>query len=201
MLRGSQDLLPQTLLDEFTVEQHADAVGKQVDHGQVVADEQRGETEVALQLREQLDTFDLQVQHSTALWWNDTFIWGGEYRHSKEAIYSSVSYFANPVTHLDIQNLFAQDSFRLFDNLKITTGIKIENSSFSNVDFMPDLRLAWQVTQDHVLWASVSRAVRTPSKIDRELQVPGYLLPAPRFHSEKLTAYEAGYRGQPLADL
>ncbi len=153
------------------------------------------------QLREQLDTFDLQVQHSTALWWNDTFIWGGEYRHSKEAIYSSVSYFANPVTHLDIQNLFAQDSFRLFDNLKITTGIKIENSSFSNVDFMPDLRLAWQVTQDHVLWASVSRAVRTPSKIDRELQVPGYLLPAPRFHSEKLTAYEAGYRGQPLADL
>ncbi|HEX4635695.1 MAG TPA: TonB-dependent receptor [Rhizomicrobium sp.] len=153
------------------------------------------------QLREQLDTADLQVQHNTALWWNDTFIWGGEYRHSKEAIYSSTSFFANPVTHLDIENLFAQDSFHLLDRLKVTTGIKIENSSFSNVDFMPDLRLAWQMTDTDMLWASVSRAVRTPSKVDRQLQVPGFLLPSPRFHSEKLTAYEAGYRGQPLESL
>lgn len=153
------------------------------------------------QLREQLDTADLRVQHNTALWWNDTFIWGGEYRHSKEAIYSSTSFFANPVTHLDIENLFAQDSFHLLDRLQVTTGIKIENSSFSNVDFMPDLRFAWAVTDSDMLWASVSRAVRTPSKVDRELQVPGFLLPSPRFHSEKLTAYEAGYRGQPLVDL
>jgi iron complex outermembrane receptor protein len=152
--------------------------------------------------REQLDTADLQVQHSTALWWNDTFIWGGEYRHSKEAFYSqTVIGFANPVTHLDVENLFAQDSFRLLDKVKLTTGIKIENSSFSNVDFMPDLRLSWQVTDSDLLWASVSRAVRTPSKIDRELEVPGLLLPAPRFHSEKLTAYEAGYRGQLLPSL
>jgi len=152
--------------------------------------------------REQLDTQALLVQHNTALWWNDTFIWGGEYRHSKEAFYSSSIFgFANPVTHLDVENLFAQDSFKLFDNLKVITGIKIENSSFSNVDFMPDLRFAWTVTDNHMLWASVSRAVRTPSKIDRELEAPGLLLPAPRFHSEKLTAYELGYRGQPLANL
>jgi len=85
--------------------------------------------------------------------------------------------------------------------LKVVTGIKIENSSYSNVDFMPDLRFAWQLADNDLLWASVSRAVRTPSKVDRELQLPGFLLPSPRFHSEKLTAYEAGYRGQPLADL
>jgi iron complex outermembrane receptor protein len=142
------------------------------------------------------------MQHTGALWWNDTFIWGGEYRHSKEAFYSqSIFSFANPVTHLDVENLFVQDSFRLLDSLKLTTGIKIENSSYSNVDFMPDLRLAWQMADSHLLWASVSRAVRTPSKIDRELEAPGFLLPAPRFHSEKLTAYEAGYRGQPLENL
>ena len=153
------------------------------------------------QLREQLDTADLQAQYDTALWWNDTFIFGGEYRHSKEAIYSTNALFVNPVTHLDIENLFAQDSFRLLDRLKVTTGIKIENSSFSNVDFMPDLRFSWQLSESDLLWASVSRAVRTPSKLDRELQSPGILLPSPRFHSEKLTAYETGYRGQPLANL
>jgi iron complex outermembrane receptor protein len=152
--------------------------------------------------REQLDTFDLLIQHSSALWWNDTFIWGGEYRHSKEYFESlNIFSFANPVTHLDIENLFAQDSFQLLDRLKVTTGIKIENSSYSNVDFMPDLRLSWQLTDTDMLWASVARAVRTPSKIDRELQSPGLLLPAPRFHSEKLTAWEAGYRGQPLDAL
>jgi iron complex outermembrane recepter protein len=151
--------------------------------------------------REQLDTADLLVQHNTALWWNDTFIWGGEYRHSKEAFYSTSAFFANPVTHLDVENLFAQDSFKLLDDVKLVTGIKIENSSYSNVDFMPDLRLAWQFTDNDMLWASVARAVRTPSKVDRELQFPGLLLPAPRFHSEKLTAWEAGYRGQPLAQV
>ncbi len=153
--------------------------------------------------REQLDTSALQVQHTTGLWWNDSFIWGGEYRHSKEAFYtfSGAFGFANPVTHLDVVNLFAQDEFRLLDDLKLVTGIKIENNSFSNVDFMPDLRLAWQVTEHDMLWASVSRAVRTPSKIDRELEAPGILIPAPRFHSEKLTAYEAGYRGEPLWHL
>jgi iron complex outermembrane receptor protein len=153
--------------------------------------------------REQLDTFDLQIQHSTRLWWNDTFIWGGEYRHSKEAFYalSGPFGFADPVTHLAIENLFAQDEFHLSDNLKVTAGIKIENSSYSNVDFMPDMRLAWQVTDKDLLWAAVSRAVRTPSKIDRELQAPGILLPAPRFHSEKLTAYELGYRGELLPNL
>jgi iron complex outermembrane receptor protein len=152
--------------------------------------------------REQLDTFDLQGQHDTALWWNDAFVWGGEYSHSKEAFYSTSAFgFANPVTHLDVVNLFAQDSFKLLDDLKLTTGIKIENSSYSNVDFMPNLRLAWQMTDSDMLWASVSRAVRTPSKIDRELMSPGILIPAPHFHSEKLTAYEMGYRGEPLSRL
>jgi iron complex outermembrane receptor protein len=154
-------------------------------------------------IREQLDTGDLQVQHNTALWWNDIFIWGGEYRHSKEGFYSSSKAFsfANPVTHLDVENLYAQDSFNLLDDVKLVTGIKIENSSYSNVDFMPDLRLSWQFTDNDMLWASISRAVRTPAKIDRDLQITGFLVPAPRFHSEKLTAWEAGYRGQLLPQL
>ena len=40
------------------------------------------------------------------------------------------------------------------------------------------------------------RAVRTPSRIDRGL-MSSILLTAPDFTSEKLVAFEAGYRGQP----
>jgi iron complex outermembrane receptor protein len=44
----------------------------------------------------------------------------------------------------------------------------------------------------------VTRAVRTPSRIDRDFYIPGsppyYLAGGPDFVSEKLIAYEAGYR-------
>jgi iron complex outermembrane receptor protein len=152
--------------------------------------------------REELDTWAVQIQHNTALWWNDTFIWGLENRYSKEAFYSGGPFgFANPISRINVTNLFFQDQFRLLDDVKVTAGMKVENSSFSNVDFLPELRLAWQMAPDHTLWAAVSRAVRTPSKIDRELQSPGILNPAPNFHSEKLTAYELGYRATPLPEL
>src|SRR5439155_743689 len=50
------------------------------------------------------------------------------------------------------------------------------------------------------LWAAVSRAVRTPSRIDRELfapaQPPYFLAGGPGFHSEEALAYELGFRHQ-----
>jgi iron complex outermembrane receptor protein len=52
-----------------------------------------------------------------------------------------------------------------------------------------------------LLWAAVSRAVRTPSRIDRQLQALPLLAPAPGFDSEKLTAFEVGYRGEPAKDV
>jgi len=85
--------------------------------------------------------------------------------------------------------------------LKATVGVKVEHNSFSGVDAMPDLRLAWQITDNQMLWAAVSRAVRTPSKIDRELEATGILLPSPNFGSESLLAYELGYRANPLEAL
>jgi len=48
-----------------------------------------------------------------------------------------------------------------------------------------------------LLWAAVSRAVRTPSRIDRQLEAPPLLAQSLGFTSEKLLAVEAGYRGQP----
>jgi iron complex outermembrane receptor protein len=61
---------------------------------------------------------------------------------------------------------------------------------------MPNVRLAWQTSDTGMVWSSFSQAVRTPSKLDRELDSPGLVLPSPNFGSEKLTAYELGYRGE-----
>ena len=54
LLRGTEDLTGRTLLDDLAVAHHDDAVGERVDDGQVVADEQAGESEVALQSLQEL---------------------------------------------------------------------------------------------------------------------------------------------------
>jgi iron complex outermembrane receptor protein len=99
-----------------------------------------------------------------------------------------------------IGNGFVQDRFALSPKLSVIAGIKLEGSTFSGLQLLPNLRFAWQPDDRTLLWTSVSRAVRTPSRIDRDLTEPTFLAKAPDFQSEKLVAIEAGYRGQPGRD-
>ncbi|MBV9062171.1 MAG: TonB-dependent receptor [Alphaproteobacteria bacterium] len=148
-------------------------------------------------LQDRLQTYDLQAQHTFSLGDAHQIVWGGEFRVWREALFSqSPFYFAKPWATLTLGNAFAQDDIALTDRLKLTAGVKAEYNSYSGFDILPNLRLAWQPAKDTLFWAAVSRAVRTPSRIDRELIAPGFLLPAPNFRSEKLTAFEAGYRGE-----
>ena len=150
--------------------------------------------------REQLESFDLQAQHNTSLGWGDSFSWGGEYRRFKESYYIAVG-FLNPTSTISLGSAFAQDEIPLLPDLKLTLGLKLEDNSYSGLDAMPNVRLAWELPDNQLLWTAISQAERTPSKLDRELEAPGILLPAPNFESEKLTAYEAGYRGELLPRL
>ena len=100
-----------------------------------------------------------------------------------------------------IYNAFLQDRIALNEQLAVTAGIKVERSTFSGWQLLPNLRLAWQPSKEHLVWAAVSRAVRTPSRIDRQLQALPLLAPAPDFESEKVTAFELGYRGEPARDV
>jgi iron complex outermembrane receptor protein len=96
-----------------------------------------------------------------------------------------------------VGDVFAQDTYAIFDNFKLTLGAKLEYSSYTGLDVLPNVRLGWAVTDQTFLWAAVSRAVRTPSRLDRDLTAPVLLAPSPNFESEKLIAYELGYRGRP----
>jgi iron complex outermembrane receptor protein len=60
------------------------------------------------------------------------------------------------------------------------------------------------VNPDALLWGAVSRAVRTPSRIDRHLENrtrPPFTVGSSTFESEKLVAYELGLRVQPAQPL
>jgi iron complex outermembrane receptor protein len=101
---------------------------------------------------------------------------------------------------------FVQDEIALVkDRVHLTLGTKIEHNDYTGFEFQPSGRLAWRLSEQQTLWSAISRAVRTPSRIDPELFAPSsppfLLAGGPDFDSETLLAYELGYRVQPLARL
>ena len=152
-------------------------------------------------LYESREAFDIEFQRARQLD-RHQLMWGGEFRYWWENFRSfNAFHFADPKTNISIGSVFAQDEITLTPRLRVTLGLKGETNSYSGFDWLPNIRLAWQPDADQLLWASVSRAVRTPNRIERELEAPNFLLPAPDFKAEKLTAIEAGWRGQPWQRL
>jgi iron complex outermembrane receptor protein len=67
------------------------------------------------------------------------------------------------------------------------------------------VRLGYRHGEGALLWGSVSRAVRAPSRVDRELfsptQPPFMLAGGPDFRSEVANVFELGWRAQPTPGL
>ena len=151
-------------------------------------------------LEESLDTFDVEARHNFRAGERHHLVWGGGYRTTREKFDNRLNIFVlDPVADtIQIANLFAQDSIDLAPDLTLTLGLKYEHNSYSGGEFLPSARLAWNLSERHMLWGAVSRAVRTPSRIDSELQAPPILEAAEdSYGSEELVAYELGYRGRP----
>src|SRR6266705_2491947 len=87
-----------------------------------------------------------------------------------------------------------------YDRLHVSLGTKLEHNDYTGFEFQPSGRVNWTPSPPATLWAAVSRALRTPSRIDREFFAPGqppYLLAGgPNFRSEEELAYELGFRRQ-----
>ncbi len=152
---------------------------------------------------EVLDTVDLEAQHRPH--WRDghDIVWGGGIRRSRDEVRNTAMLaFLPPRKSLAWTNLFVQDTIAIGERLHLTLGGKVEHNNYTGVEFQPNLRLASKLPSQGLLWATISRAVRTPSRIDREFFAPSsppYLFAGgPHFVSEKLIAYEVGYRLQPL---
>jgi iron complex outermembrane recepter protein len=144
------------------------------------------------------DSYDLQAQHTIALG-RHVIVSGGEYRVVLDELVNTANVFQLIPSKrtVGVGDIFAQDTYAILDNLKLTVGAKLEYSSYTGADVLPNIRLGWAVTDRTFFWGAVSRAVRTPSRLDRELAAPVLLAPSLNFESEKLIAYELGYRGRP----
>ncbi len=151
---------------------------------------------------EVLDTYDVDFQHRFPLGDRQSIVWGLGYRVNRDDVTNSpgLAFLPARVSRQSFSG-FVQDEIALVkDRLQLTIGTKIEHNEFTGYEYEPSGRLAWKASRRQMIWGAVSRAVRTPSRIDRELFAPGrppfLLAGGPGFVSENLSAYELGYRTQ-----
>ena len=153
---------------------------------------------------DELNTYDLDVQHAFAWGSRQSIVWGGGVRTEDNNFPTVLSdtqvlLFRRRSARLDYSNAFLQDTLSLSRTLNLIVGAKYEHDAYTHGELLPNARLSWKVSDSNLLWAAVSRAVRAPSRIDRDLfeQLGSVvLLRGGDFQDERLTAYELGYRSQ-----
>ncbi len=152
-------------------------------------------------------------------------VWGGGYRYTEDqTAYSSFIPVSERFLVLDpissteeVVNLFIQDDIELVaDRLHLVVGSKFEHNGYTGFEFQPSIRTTWTPTEHQSVWAAVSRAVRTPSRLesdmliyfDGDMDYGGTTYPTDvtiagdsDFESEELIAYELGYRVEPMERL
>lgn len=163
---------------------------------------------------EDRDTFDIDFQYACRLWSRHDLMWGAGCRYTEdETTVGEIMHFTPSSSSDELYSVFLQDDVGMLeDKLHLIVGAKYERNDYTGSEFQPSGRLLWNAHERHSLWVSVSRAVRTPSRFDFHSELDIAVIPpssasgtptqlkffgSESMESEKLTAYEIGYRLQP----
>jgi iron complex outermembrane receptor protein len=159
------------------------------------------------QVGESRNTFDVDFIHHLTLPRQD-LTWGLGARWSPSDIIQTIATVDFLPHHQsdDIYSAFVQDEIALVPSkLWATFGTKFEHNIYTGWEVMPSARLLWTPSSHQTFWTAVTRAVRTPSRIDEDLQLTGLASTNPlpifvtiagnrNFLPETLLGYEVGYR-------
>jgi iron complex outermembrane receptor protein len=153
------------------------------------------------------DTFDIDFIHHLPLPGRQDFLWGLGVRLSSGKATEVVPTVVFTPSHLTdkLYSGFIQDEIPIIENqLSLTIGSKFLQETYSHLEFEPTARLLWVPNSRQTVWGAVTRAVRTPSRVEEDLQLTALLTPNPLtflrvigdrgFSTEHLLGYEVGYR-------
>jgi iron complex outermembrane recepter protein len=162
-------------------------------------------------LSDERATLDIDVQYEFGDLGAHDLITGVRYRRTSDDIVPTEIIRSVDNTHeSDLVSAFVQDEIALGRAWRLTLGSKFDNNDYTGLEVQPNARLQW-MGERQTVWGAVSRAVRSPSELDREFDIllaagPPFpmstlpltieLLPSPNFESEEVVAYELGYRRQ-----
>jgi iron complex outermembrane receptor protein len=153
------------------------------------------------QVRDVRDTVDLDLQQHFVAGRHDV-VFGGNVRASHGDDEGSSAFHFDPQARVTtIAGIFVQDEIALVPRrLAVVAGAKVERNTFTGAEPQPTLRVRWTPSPARTLWGAVSRAVRLPTRFDTDLRFTNPLTGATTltgsmdFETEKVLAYETGYR-------
>ncbi|MDX8406633.1 MAG: TonB-dependent receptor, partial [Mariprofundus sp.] len=166
---------------------------------------------------QQHQTLDVDFQHRFGLGDWQQIIWGAGYRHLREHVRGTFAVaLPSGAPANTLVSGFIQDDIKLgSEALHLVPGSKFERNDFTGWEIQPSARLIWTASETQTLWTAISRAARTPSRVEIYGQavvgvvppvppipaIPVTVVGNPAMQAEKLTAYELGYRFQPTDSL
>lgn len=152
-------------------------------------------------LDEKRQTYDVEFQQAFRWGNNQRIIWGANHRRTSDKIGNGPVISLVPAVRRDIlSSLYFQDEIDLAARLRLTLGTKLEQNDYSGREWQPNVRMAWLHDKNNTFWSSVSRAIRSPSRLESDIVAPPIATGNRNFDSEKLVAYEAGYRSRVAAE-
>jgi iron complex outermembrane receptor protein len=163
--------------------------------------------------RETRDTVDVDFQQALAPRGRQQLLWGVGYRRSADDTSAvPIREFTPASRALHLFSAFGQDQITLRpERLALVVGARVEHNSYSGVEVQPSARLLWTPSAAQTVVLSATRAVRTPSRVERDYTtgsllnaaVPMFarLEPNPAFETEHLRGYEASYRVRPASQI
>lgn len=166
--------------------------------------------------RENRHTFDINGQYRTRMTAAQEVTLGVGYRRSVDDVDGTEFLsFVPEKKSLDLYSLILHDEIALVEgSWWLTLGSEFEHNDYSGFEVQPTARLRWQPEERQTLWAAVSRAVRTASRVDHDYRginsettdafgnrYRGALFGRKDFQPEELVAYELGHRWSPADGL
>jgi iron complex outermembrane recepter protein len=142
----------------------------------------------------ELFTYDTDLQYRFPIGSRQSVLAGVSYRMRKDKTGQALTPLSR---NMPIYGGFIQDEITIIPEiLKLTVGSKFLKNIFTGWEFQPSARLAWIVNTQNTVWMAASRSVRTPTRIDSD-----FIISDQKFQSEKVYAYELGYRTRPIDNL
>lgn len=159
-------------------------------------------------LDQAIDSFDFEYHRDVDLSASSRLLYGAGYRMIHSDLEGDDPTFLafDPETQTqNILRVFAIDTFDVSDTVELVAGLTLEHNTFTDFEVQPTLRASWSPTEHLTTWASISRAVRTPSLEENSVAPGSSIAGSTSFESEVLWAYEVGVRAmlgpQVSADL
>ncbi|HAD10374.1 MAG TPA: TonB-dependent receptor [Porticoccaceae bacterium] len=165
------------------------------------------------------ETFNVEYQYQRAPQGRHKWVWGFGYRLFRDNFDVAADFiaFTHPNDYGEWFSAYLQDDISFYGgNVVLTGGLRLDHNQYTGLEAQPSIRVRWHITPRTMAWTALSRAVRTPGKIDEGGRISfRYEAPSPTsmglpleavgmlddLESESVLSYELGYRWQATEGL